>query len=205
MELARYVDSLRQELSGVVETGDEATRELAERLVTPLSSAVRLTLLDALSAAADEITQELSTGSVEIRLRGLDPTFVVTQSAPEQQFDEDPRPAVGHTRNGMAPSMASLAPAVAVEDGSTPTEEGGAPAKEESAPSRINFRPPEHLKGRIEAAAVRERLSVNAWLVRSVSELLDTEEHERRAERRTPHGIPGNTPGSSQRYTGWVT
>ncbi|MFH8791334.1 hypothetical protein [Streptomyces sp. NPDC017941] len=201
MELARYVDSLRQELSGVVETGDEATRELAERLVTPLSSAVRLTLLDALSAAADEITQELSPGSVEIRLRGLDPTFVVTPPAPERQFDEEPRHDIGHARNGMAPSVASLVPAAAVGEGSAPTGEGGAPTKEDSAPSRINFRPPEHLKARIEAAAGRERLSVNAWLVRSVSGLLDTEEHARRVE----HRAPGATPGSSQRYTGWVT
>ncbi|KUF18394.1 hypothetical protein [Streptomyces silvensis] len=204
MELARYVDSLRQELSGVVETGDEATRELAARLVTPLSSAVRLTLLDALSAAADEITQELSPGAVEIRLRGLDPTFVVTLPAPEQRPDEDLPHDMSHpthARNGMAPSMAPLTPVTTAEEGSTSATEGGAPTKEESAPSRINFRPPEHLKARIEAAAGRERLSVNAWLVRSVSGLLDAHEHDHRPERRAPRG----TPGSSQSFTGWVT
>jgi len=35
-------------------------------------------LLDGLSAAADEITRELAPGSVEVRLRGRDPNFVVT-------------------------------------------------------------------------------------------------------------------------------
>ena len=37
-----------------------------------------MTLLDALSAAADEITRDLAPGSVELRLRGRDPDFVVT-------------------------------------------------------------------------------------------------------------------------------
>lgn len=187
MELARYVDSLRQELAVAVETGDEATRELAERLVTPLASAVRLTLLDALSAAADEITRDLSPGSVEIRLRGLEPTFVVRLPPPEQQFDEVSADDLDATLNGLASSVASVAP-VSI-------------AKEESATSRINFRPPEHLKARIEAAAGREGLSVNAWLVRTVTGMLDADDRDRRLERRGPRG----TPGSSQRFTGWVT
>lgn len=58
-------------------SGDEA-RELAERLTAPLESATRLTMLNVLSAAMDEITRELAPGSVDVRLRGLDPDFVVT-------------------------------------------------------------------------------------------------------------------------------
>lgn len=57
--------------------GDEA-RELAERLTAPLESATRLTMLNVLSAAMDEITRELAPGSVDVRLRGTDPDFVVT-------------------------------------------------------------------------------------------------------------------------------
>ncbi|MFD5700694.1 hypothetical protein [Streptomyces lasiicapitis] len=186
MELTRYVDNLRQELSVAVESGDEETRELAERLVTPLASAVRLTLLDALSAAADEITRDLAPGSVEIRLRGLDPTFVVTLPPPEQSFDDVVDHDFDHGHNGVAPSLVSLAPV---------TVNG-----EEGATSRINFRPPEHLKTRIEEAAGRERLSVNAWLVRAVSAMLEFDDRGRRTDRRTPRGAPGG----SQRYTGWV-
>ena len=37
-------------------------RARAERLTAPLESGVRLTLLEALSAAADEITRELAPG-----------------------------------------------------------------------------------------------------------------------------------------------
>ncbi|MFH9074638.1 hypothetical protein [Streptomyces alboflavus] len=187
MELTRYVNNLRQELSAAVEAGDEETRELAERLVAPLASAVRLTLLDALSAAADEITRDLAPGSVEIRLRGLDPTFVVTAPPPDQPFEDEVDHDFDHPHSRVAPSLVSLAPV---------TMNG-----EEGATSRINFRPPEHLKTRIEEAAGRERLSVNAWLVRAVSAMLEFDEQRgRRAERRVPRGAQG----SSQRYTGWV-
>ncbi|MFD9907516.1 hypothetical protein [Streptomyces sp. NPDC059063] len=178
MELARYVDDLRQELSVAVEGGDEEMRELAERLVAPLTSAFRLTLLDALSAAADEITRDLAPGSVELRLRGLDPTFVVTPPPRDRPFGDLPDREYGRSRNGMAPSLVSLAPATATG--------------EEGPTLRINFRPPEQLKNRIEEAAGRERLSVNAWLVRAVSAMLEFDDRGPRP------------PGGAQRHTGWV-
>src|SRR5437870_13870937 len=83
MDLNPYVENLRRELATAAEAGGEDARALAERLTAPLESAVRLTLLDALSAAADEITRELAPGSVELRLRGGEPDFVVTAPAPE--------------------------------------------------------------------------------------------------------------------------
>jgi hypothetical protein len=46
-------------------------------------AALRLMLLEVLSAAADEITRELAPGSVEVRLRGGEPEFVVVQPPPE--------------------------------------------------------------------------------------------------------------------------
>ena len=52
---------------GPADAGGEDARALAERLTAPLESAVRLMLLDALSAAADEITRELAPGSGELR------------------------------------------------------------------------------------------------------------------------------------------
>ncbi|NDZ86685.1 hypothetical protein G3I23_14135, partial [Streptomyces sp. SID10115] len=78
MNLTQYVDQLRQELAVAAEAGGDEARALAERLTAPLESAARLTLLNALSAAADEITVDLAPGSVDVRLRGLDPEFVVT-------------------------------------------------------------------------------------------------------------------------------
>ncbi|HEY7071346.1 MAG TPA: hypothetical protein VH479_14565, partial [Acidimicrobiales bacterium] len=45
------------------------------------------------SAAADEITGELAPGSVEVRLRGRDPEFVVTTAPPAGRPVEDAPPA----------------------------------------------------------------------------------------------------------------
>ena len=52
MDLTPYVDNLRHELAVAAEAGGDDARALAERLTAPLESAIRLTLLDALSAAA---------------------------------------------------------------------------------------------------------------------------------------------------------
>ena len=68
MELGPYVETLRQELATAAAAGGEDARALAERLTAPLESGVRLTLLDALSAAAAEITRELAPGSVDVLL-----------------------------------------------------------------------------------------------------------------------------------------
>ena len=84
MDLTQYVENLRGELAVAAAAGGDDARELAERLTAPLESAVRLTLLEALSAAADEITRELAPGSAELRLRGGDPEFVVAVPAAEE-------------------------------------------------------------------------------------------------------------------------
>ena len=139
MDLTQYVENLRRELAVAADAGGEEARALAERLTAPLESAIRLMLLDALSAAADEITRELAPGSVELRLRAGEPDFVVT-------------PAPGEETIESAPEASALAPEA-----------------DESATARINLRLPERLKAGIEQAAARERLSVNTWLVRAAA------------------------------------
>jgi hypothetical protein len=56
--------------------------QAAERLSFALDSSARLALMDALSHAAAEITNELDGTSVEVRLQGREPVFVVVRSAP---------------------------------------------------------------------------------------------------------------------------
>ncbi|MFB9488564.1 hypothetical protein ACFFR7_15025, partial [Nonomuraea dietziae] len=85
MHLSPYIDGLRRELALAAEAGGEETRALAERLSATIESAARLALLEALSAAADEITRELAPGSVDVRLRGRDPQFVVTLPTPQAE------------------------------------------------------------------------------------------------------------------------
>src|SRR3954451_18013944 len=89
MDLAPYVENLRRELGLAADAGGEGARAAAERLTAPLEPAIRLMLLDALSAAADEITRELAPGSVELRLRAGEPGFAVTPPP----ADEPPGPA----------------------------------------------------------------------------------------------------------------
>ena len=83
MDLQPYVDNIQRQLEAAAETGGDEARALAERLVAPLDSAVRLALQDALAAAAEEITLDLAPGSVELRLRGRDLEFVVTSPPAE--------------------------------------------------------------------------------------------------------------------------
>jgi hypothetical protein len=171
MNLTSYVENVRRELAEAAELGGEDARALAERLSGPLESAFRLSLLDALSAAADEITRDLAPGSVELRLRGREPSFVVTP------------PPTDHLFEGEGDTSATRVPPVPAD-------------VEEGAMSRINFRLSDHLKGRIEEAAGRDGLSVNAWLVRAAATAVQSTDGARQSERRAPRG--------GQRYTGWV-
>jgi hypothetical protein len=149
MDLTPYVDNVRRELAVAAQAGGDDARALAERLSAPLASTIRLTLLDALSKAADEITRELAPGSVEVRLRGGDPTFAVTAPAVEA-----PVPA---GRTPVAPE---------------PVEPIDLQIDDDSTMTRINVRMPEQLKARIEEAAVAQGRSVNAWLVRAATAAL---------------------------------
>jgi hypothetical protein len=168
MDLTPYVETLRRELALAAGAGGEEARALADRLTASLESAVRLMLLEALSAAADEITRELAPGAVELRLRAGEPDFVVTP-APADEPD--------------APDL-DAQPLLAPPEG------------DEGATARINLRLPEQLKLGVEQAASRERLSVNAWLVRLAAAATARDDADRRSSRR------GGRVGDA--YKGWV-
>jgi len=94
MDIGTYVGDLQRQLLGAAETGSDETRAVAERLAAGLDSATRLVLLDALSAAAGEITRDLAPGAVDVRLRGRDIEFVVTQANTDPESDDGPAPDV---------------------------------------------------------------------------------------------------------------
>ena len=173
MDLAYYVNDLQHQLEAAADAGGDEARALAERLTAPLESATRLILLEALSVAASEITRDLAPGSVDVRLRGRDPEFVVTPPPLSPAFE-----TVDDNPSRTAPS-----PSQTVADD---VDEGGM--------SRTTLRLPEHVKLRIEEAAAREGLSVNAWLVRTVGAAL--EPTNRSPSERAALG--------GERYTGWV-
>jgi len=168
MDLSPYIESLRRDLAVAAEAGGDDARALAERLTAPLEASVRLALLDALSAAADEITRELAPGAVELRLRSGEPEFVVAAVPASDQAEPDREPLA-------------------------PPPPGDA---DDAATARINLRLPEQLKAGVEQAASRERLSVNAWLVRVAAAAVGGDDRTPRPGRR------GGRPGQS--FTGWV-
>ncbi|QUQ70055.1 YlcI/YnfO family protein [Kutzneria sp. CA-103260] len=175
MDLTSYVSNLGREFATLAEAGGEESRALVERLTGPLESAIRMTLLDALSAATDEITRDLAPGSVELRLRGRDPQFVVTTPPADRAPD-----------------------AAAEEPSEIGTPEGSVPISDDGPSSRINVRLPEALKTQIEEAAAKEGRSVNAWLVRAAATTLNRGDRDKRPE------PPSGTRKSKQSLTGWV-
>jgi hypothetical protein len=175
MDLTTYVNNLGREFATLAEAGGDEARALVERLTGPLESAIRMTLLDALSAAADEITRDLAPGSVELRLRGRDPDFVVTAPPAE--------------RLGLTAQDAAAA------DG---TSDSGLLLAEDGPAARINVRLPEQLKAAIEESAAAEGRSVNAWLVRAAAVALQQSDRDQRPEPRS------SGKRAKQHFTGWV-
>src|SRR5213593_4512275 len=129
MEMARFVEALESDLAAVAAVGDEQTRAAAERVLQAIRSSAGLRLLDALGEAALEVSAQLPSGHVEVRLAGQDPALVY------------------------------------VGEEEAPPE----PAGDDGLTARITLRLPETLKTSIEAAAAREGVSVNSWLVRALS------------------------------------
>lgn len=138
MHLDPHVASVHDQLTAAAALGDDRTREIAESLATAAAPAVRLAILDAISAAADEITSALldypGSPAVTSRLDGDEVRVEVRASAPTEA--EPPR-----------------------------TDDGEASA-------RISLRLSEALKADIDAAAERDGVSVNTWLVRAATAAL---------------------------------
>jgi HicB family len=145
VQLDRFIDALEAELASVAAVGDEESQRAAEKLSRALRSAAGLRFLDLLSEAALELSAQLPTGHVEVRLAGGDPSLVFV-AEPEGE------------------------PAPAAEDGLS---------------ARITLRLPEQLKTSIEAAAAREGVSVNAWLVRALARSVSSPPRRRSGNRLT--------------------
>jgi HicB-like protein involved in pilus formation len=130
MELARYVEALQADLAGIAAVGDEQTAAAAGRLIEAIRASAGLRLLDALTDATLELSSQLPSGHVEVRLSGQDPSLV---------YVEEER------------------------------EAGPVSGEDEGMTARITLRLPDGLKVSLEAAAAREGVSLNTWLVRALS------------------------------------
>ncbi len=177
MNLDVYVGALTRPLADAAALGGDAMVDLADRLAPPLQATARLVLQDALSDAMQEVTLELAPGSAELRLRGREVSFVVTRPEPSPRETAGPEVAPSnHPELGKPLDLADAG---------------------EAGTARISFRPPDRLKAQIEDAAEREGLSVNTYLVRTLSAAL-------RAA--APAAAPATTTrrGYGERLQGWV-
>lgn len=77
MELDSHIDAIQQDLAATASLGDEATAEAARRLSEALGSTLHLRLLDLLGEAALDLSGQLGTARVEVRLAGREPQLVV--------------------------------------------------------------------------------------------------------------------------------
>lgn len=77
MDVTPYLEAVRADLENVAGS-EEATLAVAERLARALEPSLQLRLLDALGQAAQEVSDQLPAGRVEVRLSGHDVQLVFT-------------------------------------------------------------------------------------------------------------------------------
>jgi hypothetical protein len=91
MQLSPHVAAIQADLAAAAALGDEAAAAAAQRLAEAVGSSLQLRLLELLGEAALDVTAQLPSGHVEVRLSGRDPQLVVV-TAPEPI---EPQPASG--------------------------------------------------------------------------------------------------------------
>jgi hypothetical protein len=90
MRLDVYVQALREDLLRVAAIGDESTALAAELLAIGLDSSFGRRLQEALGEAALELSQQLDSGWIEIRVAGGDPELVYVHREVEAASGESP-------------------------------------------------------------------------------------------------------------------
>lgn len=179
MDITPYVDSLRRDLIAAADAAGPDTRQAAERLTFALDPSARLAMMEAVSQAAAEITAEMPSGGVDVRLNGRELDFVVHGSSMPPTPPPPPAP---------------------------PTAED---VEEEGGVARITLRMPESVKTRAEEMAARSGHSLNTWLVNVVRSATRDNAIDVDIDLTSLPFFGGNDPfgGKSRgnrRMTGWV-
>ena len=79
MQIEGYVQALRDDLVRVAAVGDESTARAAELLAVALESSLGRRLQEALGEAALELSSQLDSGRIEVRIAGGDPELVLVR------------------------------------------------------------------------------------------------------------------------------
>jgi hypothetical protein len=167
MDLLPYLESVRVGVANASALADEHTQQVAERLGTAIESSTRLALIQALSDAVGTISAELAPSSVELRMVGQDPEFVVSVQTAEAE------------------------PTLLLPD-REPGEEAETESPDDEPVARITLRLPQSVKTRVDEMASAEGISTNAWLIRAVMDALADRSGPRRPWPQAP--IPPMAP-----------
>ena len=84
MQLTSTIEALEADLAAIASVGDETVAAAADRLVQALRASLGLRLLDLLGEAALEVSAQLPSGHVEVRLAGQDPSLVFRPEEPTE-------------------------------------------------------------------------------------------------------------------------
>ena len=90
MQMAQFLEALEADVDRIAAVGDEAIAQAASRVTQAIRGSAGLRLLDVLGEAALELSAQLPSGHVEVRLAGGDPQLVVAE-----QVEEPAGPAPG--------------------------------------------------------------------------------------------------------------
>jgi len=181
MDLTPYISQLREDLTAAASAGDEQTRHTAAVLGAALGPAARLTIMNALSDLAAEVTAALDDRVVEVRLDGRDVRIAV--SAPSD---------AGSSATGIHATDPRA-------DGPPPHNEPGAATFGDASGDirRMTLRLFDQVKGQAERAAAEQGVSLNTWVSQAVAGALRGE----------PWNEARRGPGdrrSRNRVQGWV-
>jgi hypothetical protein len=121
MDISDLVNALRRDLASTAEVGGPEVKAAAERLLLALDPALRLTLMEALSQAATDISAALPGVSVSVRLQGREPVFVVegapTAGQPDAGFDDEETEATARVTLRIPETLKARAEALAARRG----------------------------------------------------------------------------------------
>src|SRR5262245_58133654 len=90
METAHFVEALQQDLRDLARIGGDELVEAARRLEGAVRQAATLRLIDFLTQAALELSEQLPDGHVDVRIAAQEPRLVYVA---EQVAEEPPAPA----------------------------------------------------------------------------------------------------------------
>src|SRR5690348_10290201 len=91
MQLGSITEALESDLAAIASVGDDNVAAAADRLAQALRASLGMRLLDLLGEAALEVSAQLPSGHVEVRLAGQDPSlvYVADEAAEAPQPSED--------------------------------------------------------------------------------------------------------------------